>query len=143
MIPCTLSLPWPPSENSYRRAIIMGKSARMLISKKGREYKQDVCAALTPQLAGQLPALHDLKMLVVLYPPNRRKIDLDNRLKALQDALEEAKVFEDDSQIKSLNVELGEIVKGGRALVHLSPWTEDRQTFPERLIGRELAEVVA
>ena len=37
-----LVLPFPPSGNTYYRSIRMGQSCRVLISKRGREYKQQV-----------------------------------------------------------------------------------------------------
>ena len=58
-----------------------------------------------------------LEMKVVLYPRDRRKQDIDNRIKALWDALGDAGVFEDDEQIDVLIVERGEIKKGGGCLV--------------------------
>jgi crossover junction endodeoxyribonuclease RusA len=56
-------------------------------------------------------------MQVTLYPKDRRKQDIDNRIKALWDALASAGVYEDDSQIDVLIVQRGEIKKGGGCLV--------------------------
>jgi crossover junction endodeoxyribonuclease RusA len=58
-------------------------------------------------------------MKVVLYPRDRRKQDIDNRIKALWDALGEAGVFDDDEQIDVLQIERGEIKKGGGCLVYI------------------------
>ena len=57
-----------------------------------------------------------LRMDVTLYPRDRRIQDIDNRIKALWDALE-GWVYEDDAQIDILLVQRGEIRKGGGCLV--------------------------
>ena len=56
-------------------------------------------------------------MQVTLYPKDRRKQDIDNRIKALWDALADAGVFDNDEQIDVLHIERGEIKKGGGCLV--------------------------
>ena len=58
-----------------------------------------------------------LEMQVTLYPKDRRKQDIDNRIKALWDALASAGVFDNDEQIDVLMVQRGEIRKGGGCLV--------------------------
>jgi crossover junction endodeoxyribonuclease RusA len=58
-----------------------------------------------------------LQMQVTLYPRDKRKQDIDNRIKALWDALANAGVYDDDSQIDVLIVQRGEIRKGGGCLV--------------------------
>lgn len=58
-----------------------------------------------------------LEMQVTLYPKDRRKQDIDNRIKALWDALTDAGVFDDDEQIDVLMVQRGAIKKGGGCLV--------------------------
>jgi crossover junction endodeoxyribonuclease RusA len=58
-----------------------------------------------------------LEMQVTLYPKDRRKQDIDNRIKALWDALADAGVFDNDEQIDILMVQRGAIKKGGGCLV--------------------------
>ena len=116
-----LVLPFPPSSNTYYRSIRMGQSCRVLISKRGREYKQEV-VDLIASMAEQdtFPISSRVGMSVMLHAPNRRRYDLDNRAKALCDALEGAGVFAiGDEQIDQLTLKRGEIIKGGRAVVHL------------------------
>jgi crossover junction endodeoxyribonuclease RusA len=60
-----------------------------------------------------------IEMQVTLYPKDRRKQDIDNRIKALWDALADAGVFDNDEQIDVLLVQRGEIKKGGGCLVLL------------------------
>ena len=57
-----------------------------------------------------------LQFQVTLYPRDRRIQDIDNRIKALFDALE-GWAYDSDSQIDVLIVNRGEIRKGGGCLV--------------------------
>ena len=107
-----LNLPLPPSVNSYR-TIFRG---RMGISKAGREFKEQVSDYVVEYRVPKLGKAR-LEMKVVIYPRDRRKQDIDNRIKALWDALGDAGVFDDDEQIDVLLIERGEIKKGGGVLV--------------------------
>lgn len=107
-----LNLPLPPSVNSYR-TIFRG---RMGISKAGREFKEQVSDYVAEYRVPKLGSVR-LEMRVTLYPRDRRKQDIDNRIKALWDALTDAGVFDDDEQIDVLIINRGEIKKGGGCLV--------------------------
>ena len=50
---------------------------------------------------------------MVLFPRDKRKIDIDNRIKAVLDALEDAGVFNNDFQVDHLEIIRGEPVKNG------------------------------
>ena len=107
-----LNLPLPPSVNSYRTIF----RNRMGISKAGKEFKSQVSDYVVEYKVPKLGAAR-LEMKVILYPRDRRKQDIDNRIKALWDALGDAGVFDDDEQIDVLIIERGEIKKGGGCLV--------------------------
>ena len=110
-----LTLPFPPSVNGYWRNI----NGRTLISAKGRAYKKAVARlAQWNYAAKQLESR--LEVLVILHPPDRRKRDIDNSMKALLDSMQAAGVYLDDSQIDRLAIERGEIKKGGAAIVTIS-----------------------
>lgn len=100
-----LVLPWPPSVNQYWRHPSNGPLAgRHLISEQGRAYRGKVLAQLTAE--GQRHKLADrLSVSILCYPPDRRRRDLDNILKAALDALVFAGVMLDDSQIDRLAIE--------------------------------------
>lgn len=107
-----LNLPFPPSSNTYYRSV----KGRVLISKKGRIYKDTVARIVAWQKAAH--GLEGrLKVQVLLFPPDRRKRDLDNSLKALVDSLEGAGVFVNDSQIDELIIKRMEVTSGGIAEV--------------------------
>lgn len=64
---------------------------------------------------------HDrLQVAITASPPDRRRRDLDNILKATLDSLQHAGLYPDDSQIDALFVIRGQIVKGGSLQVELS-----------------------
>ena len=108
-----ITLPWPPSVNQYWRHPSSGPLAgRHLISEQGRAYRGKVLAQLTAE--GHRYQLADrLAMSILCYPPDRRRRDLDNVLKAALDALVFAGVMLDDSQIDRLAIERREVHEPG------------------------------
>ena len=94
-------LPWPPSVNRYYRHV----GPRVLISREGRKYRMMVVS----RLGGRYPKHKGrLRLTAEFYPPDARRRDLDNLLKCTQDSLQAAGLFEDDSQIKSLRLDMKE-----------------------------------
>lgn len=96
---------------------MIGKSARTLLSREGRAYRKAVEACVVEQIRGRAAFAGRLRVDIVLNPPTRRLIDIDNRIKAVLDALTFARVWVDDGQVDVLLVERGSILPGGRALV--------------------------
>lgn len=118
----TYTLPWPPSVNHYWRRVLVGGKPRTLLSKEGREFKRAAVGAVLQQRRGpSAPLSGRLAIAVTLFPPDRRRYDLDNRLKAVLDSLTEARVWEDDRHVKIIHLEEGEVVKGGSCIVHIAP----------------------
>ena len=60
-----------------------------------------------------------LRLSVILCPPTRYRVDLDNRIKPLLDALQAAKAFTDDEQIDELIAIRGQVGKPGGAFVRI------------------------
>lgn len=110
-----LDLPYPPSVNHYWRRV----GNRMLISKSGRAYRREVAARVTIFGFKDDPLVGRINASFTAHPPDRRRRDLDNLLKAMLDALEHAGVYHDDSQIDSLTIDRGEIVRGGSVNAYL------------------------
>ena len=113
----TVTLPWPPSTNRIWRNVAVSGKPRTLLSQEGRVYRNAAAdACLAAKLAGkQIP--DRLALRLVVQAPDRRARDLDNTVKAVQDALTHAGVWLDDSQIDRLLVERGPVVKGGMVSV--------------------------
>jgi crossover junction endodeoxyribonuclease RusA len=108
----TLLVPYPPSVNTYWRHV--GRT--VLVSAKGRAYRQNICAAIPPMQ----PLLGRVEIKIDVYPPDNRRRDLDNVLKALLDGLRAAGVYADDSQIDHLDVLRCVVFPGGKCVVELS-----------------------
>lgn len=117
----SLVLPFPPSLNTYWRHVVMGRAARVLISKEGRAYREAVGQAIMQQRPGRLPGERKLCVRMVIQPPDARRRDLDNYAKAVLDALTHAGVWGDDFQIDKLTLERGEKCQGGRLVLTIEP----------------------
>ena len=112
-----LSLPFPPSVNTYWRHI---QGTRPKISKRGRQYKKDVAALVLVQRANKLLG-GPLFVRISAFPPDTRIRDLDNIFKALFDAMGAAGVYVDDNQIKKIHAEMHSKVKGGKVVIDILP----------------------
>lgn len=115
-----LDLPFPPTVNTYYRTPTKGKLAgRTLISEKGRAYRQLVMdeAAKYRVPMFQTP----VSVSIDVFPPDRRRRDLDNMLKALLDGLVHARVLEDDSLINRLLIERCAVAPNGLVRVFINP----------------------
>ena len=117
-----LTLPWPPSTNTIWRSLRSGPMAgRVLLSKAGREYRKAVHAAVTAQIGARGAISGPVRVDILLHPPTRHRLDLDNRIKAVLDALTHAAVWADDSQVDVLIVSRGEVrPNDGCALVEVA-----------------------
>lgn len=116
-----LTLPWPPSLNTYWRHPTKGALAgRHLISEDGRKYRKTV-GELVRANRQAVGLRVRLKVELLACPPDIRRRDLDNLQKGLLDSLQHAGVYEDDSQIDDLRILRGPVVKGGRVDVVVEP----------------------
>jgi len=83
------------------------------MSKAGREYKQAVAEYIA---SGDFPKMGDKRLCVsmVIRPRDKRVFDIDNRIKSVLDSLQDAGLFDDDSQVDELCIYRGShIVSGG------------------------------
>jgi len=110
----TLTLPYPPSVNHYWRRV----GARTLISREGRRYRARVTSMLAPRRAE--PLRGSLHVHVAVHPPDQRRRDLDNAMKALLDSLAHGGVYEDDGQIDRLDIQRCAVVPDGKVVVRIT-----------------------
>jgi crossover junction endodeoxyribonuclease RusA len=125
----SIKLPWPPSVNNYWKPSKHShgnKTRRGLVrTKEADAYKLAVLQTcmlgkiMNKRLSGPL-TVH-----IEAYVPDRRKRDIDNIRKAIYDALTDANVWDDDSQIMRDSAEkIYPPVKGGFVLVHIAPYSQ-------------------
>lgn len=111
-----LELPEPLSLNSAYRTY----QGRVLVSREGREYKKAVSwiVRLSRHSFGDKVRL---KLEMTVHKSSRRRADLDNCCKLVQDSLADGGLYHDDSQIDELHVIRGEVDKDNpRAVVVVS-----------------------
>lgn len=101
------------------------------MSRRGRLYG-DAVEYLVRNIAPQdgtpaLPIAGHLSVVICAFPPDRRRRDLDNLLKATLDALARAGVYEDDSQIKRIEMEWGPCVRDGSLAIKLSRFVANHE----------------
>ena len=109
----TFNMPYPPSVNHYYVRTKKG----MAIGKRGKLYRRYVILKLS-HLKESFTKDQRLSIVINVYPPDKRKRDLDNLTKCSLDSLQHAKVFVDDGQLDSITVIRREPVEHGK----LSVW---------------------
>lgn len=92
-----LVLPWPPSLNNMYPT---SRSGRRYLSDEGKAFKAAALAAISEQDARSF--VGPVKIAMRLYRPQKRG-DLSNRIKAVEDVLTAAGVWQDDGQVVELH----------------------------------------
>jgi crossover junction endodeoxyribonuclease RusA len=110
-----LHLPYPPSVNRYWRH----NRGVTHLSKEGRDYRRAVADAIHG-MSG-VPITSACRVEIQVEPPDRRKRDIDNILKALLDALQHGGAIDDDYQVCDLRAWRLPHVRGGSCLVRIIP----------------------
>ena len=123
----SILLPFPPTVNTYFTV----SHGRKILSDRGRTY-QAMCAAMVDaqRRHGYIPNgtvfTDDVAVEITIRPPDRRKRDLDNLLKAALDAITNAHVWNGDSQVKQILARWGERTENGSANVKIMALDEVR-----------------
>lgn len=114
-----LVLPYPPSGNHmWKRG-----AGRTYLTDKATSYYRQVWAAAVQQGA----TINIDQHIVVecrLYPPDRRRRDLDNAWKVLSDGLTKAGVWQDDNLVRRLDLVWMDPEPGGRVELTIAPHGE-------------------
>ena len=92
----------PPTVNHLYRTSWNGARYK---TAQGREWQNVTASIMAAVKTNRKPYGGDVALEIVFQTADRRRWDLDNRVKALQDCLAMAGVIEDDRQIQRLHVE--------------------------------------
>ena len=106
----------PPTVNHLYRT---GRTGYRYKTAGGRKYQEQVSSLLVQEWQGRPPYSGDVELRIEFIVKPRRKWDIDNRVKALQDCLNMAKILQDDSQVQILHVERR---KGKADITRLEIW---------------------
>lgn len=110
------NFPYPPSTNAYWGTA--GK--RRYISKRGQEFKSAVREILKDSISfGSSP----VELQIIFHPRDKRLMDIDNCLKAIQDSMNGI-MYDDDQQVWKLTVERGAKIKGGGCEVTIKEYQQ-------------------
>lgn len=107
----TYELPFPPSTNHFQGQ----RNGKRFLSAKTKLFRLQVSEEVSK--SNLAPLAQALEVFIALYPPDKRKRDIDNYIKQTLDALQHAGVFEDDSQIYHLDIIRRQPIKGGKCKV--------------------------
>lgn len=130
-----VALPMPPSINAYwRTRVVKQKDTERLIAivyttDEAKAYQETIKTRML-ELKAWYRTAHPLAMKVLLCFKDERAVDLDNRIKPLQDALAHANVIVDDKQIKQIEVREGPRVTPPLCYVTLA------EILPDRIANR-------
>ena len=113
-------LPWPPSINSMYRSV----HGRNILSAKARKYKKQ-CDDLFKDEQVQFPKPERVALEIIVHPPDRRRRDISNLIKIVEDALP---CFEDDCQVDDLHAQRADLdpEKNGFISVKVSAWSQPK-----------------
>lgn len=88
-----------------------------------RRFRERVTALLVARRVSPIPG--PLAVDIELFPPDRRRRDIDNAIKSLLDAMQHGGADIDDSQIDDLHVRRGAVIPGGLSHVAIRRIAED------------------
>ena len=102
-------LPWPPTVNHSSGPTSNGGR---YLTPEHKAFRNEVNLRV---IAAGSPTFGESRLAVEIHltPPDRRRFDLDNRLKGTLDALQLCGVYEADAQIDDLRVVRGEMLIPG------------------------------
>jgi crossover junction endodeoxyribonuclease RusA len=111
-------LPFPPSLNA---AVRHARNGNHYPSPEAKQFRKDAVLLLhaAKHKAAWTMLTEPCAVLIELYPPDRRRRDADNRIKAVLDCLQLARIVDDDRLCRDIRVASydGLIRKGGECRV--------------------------
>jgi crossover junction endodeoxyribonuclease RusA len=116
-------LPWPPSVNHSHE---LNTDGSRRLSDEAKRFRENAAlvAKFEYEKQGYLTLQGPVSVTVVFVPPDGRSGDVDNRLKALLDALQHGGVYANDRQVRHLEATLLDpMIPGeGSCMVTVKTW---------------------
>jgi len=110
-----LSLPFPPTGNHS----VKHNGGRHYLTAEAKDYLAKIKSLVICSAADNFIDTA-IRVTCEVFPPDNRRRDLDNTWKTLADALTNANVWKDDSQIIDLRLVRGEVRDGGMVTVEVT-----------------------
>ena len=108
----------PPTVNHIYR----GAKGWRYLTQETRDFQDRITALLREQRQDKETYPGPVFLSIFFYPDNKRRWDMDNRVKALQDCLEKAGIIANDTQINALYVECIDGKKKAATRIVLREW---------------------
>jgi len=116
-----IELPYPPVTGNHAWKHSGGKH---YLTGAAKKYYEDV-AFLILQGNNKAHITEHVQVTCWLYPPDKRKRDLENAWKVISDGITKAGVWEDDSLVRKLLIEWRAPEKNGRVVVRIEQYAGD------------------
>lgn len=121
-----VELPFPPSVNAYWLRL----QNHICLSQEARTFKSEALNIIKSVKEQQAIEKfnYDLTVRIHLYLPDKRRRDVDNYSKGVLDALTNSEIWNDDSQVRQLDVRKIDNNggrQGGKCIVEINKYFED------------------
>lgn len=90
---------------------------RRILSKKGRDYHKSVVESCKQQIGKAAAMIGRVRVIMLMFPPDKRRRDISNHVKAVEDGLTQAGIWKDDAQIYTEDIMRCPIMPGGMLTV--------------------------
>lgn len=117
-----ITLPWPPSANRIWREA----RGRVYISKEYQSFLEAAKSAWLMQGGRRLDENDEIEVDLLLFPPNRRPYDVDNRIKPTLDALTKIGFWKDDRIVSRVSAKRCQPVEFGAVVATLTPGAKEK-----------------
>jgi len=101
---------------------------RRFIRPRGKLFKEqvaEICKGL-PSFGNQM-----LELSIILFPRDKRLMDISNSIKGIEDAMQDAGLFNNDQQVCKITIERGGKIKGGGCVVTVKKYCKHSDSISQ------------
>ena len=118
-----LVIPYPPGVNAMWRSW----AGKVLLSARGRAYREEGLRQLEGHVGVRFLDGEKVRVRIEMWPPDRRRRDVDGPLKASLDLLTHAQIWTDDHQVDELTIIRKPKFAGGRLIVTITELEQQQE----------------